>query len=29
VTPERMQKATEQTQKIQKAYDAICKARQI
>lgn len=26
---ERMQKATEQTQKIQKAYDAICKARQI
>ena len=29
VTPERMQRATEQTQKIQKAYDAICKARKI
>ena len=29
VTNERMQRATEQTQKIQKAYDAICKARKI
>ncbi len=29
VSPERMQKATEQTQKIQKAYDAICRARKI
>ena len=29
VTPERMKRATEQTQKIQKAYDAICKNRKI
>lgn len=29
VSPERLRKATEQTQQIQKAYDAICKARQL
>ena len=29
VSPERMKQATEQTQKIQKAYDAICKVRKL
>lgn len=29
LSPERMQQATEQTQKIQKAYDAICKVRKL
>ncbi len=29
VSPARMQQATEQTQKIQKAYDAICKVRNL